>query len=36
MAATHTLLNGGEVFTEIPDRMPFRESDINALFRYEI
>ncbi len=36
MAATHTLLNGGEVFTETPDQMPFRDSELSALFRYEI
>lgn len=35
MAATHTLLNGGEVYMENPDQMPFKESDINALYRYE-
>lgn len=34
MAATHTLLNGGDVFLEKAGQMPYRESEINALFRY--
>jgi hypothetical protein len=35
MAATHTLLNGGDVFLETAGHMPFKESKINALFRYK-
>lgn len=34
LAATHALLNGGDVFLETSDQMPFEESQINALFRY--
>jgi hypothetical protein len=34
MAATHTLLNGGNAFLEKAGHMPFKESNINALFRY--
>jgi hypothetical protein len=34
MAATNTLINGGRVFLESPESMPFLETEINALFRY--
>ena len=35
MAAAHTLLNGGDVFLETAADMPFKESELNALFRYD-
>ena len=34
MAAAHTLINGGEVYLEPAENMPFRETGINALLRY--
>jgi hypothetical protein len=34
LAALQTILNGGRVYLAEPDRMPFRETQINALFRY--
>lgn len=34
LATTQTLLNGGDVFLESAVQMPFKESEINALFRY--
>ena len=34
MAAIHTLLKGGRVFLDKLKNMPFKDSEINALFRY--
>ena len=34
MAATNTLIQGGRVFLDSQENMPFKETEINALFRY--
>lgn len=34
MAATNTLIKGGRVFLDSQGKMPFKETEINALYRY--